>query len=196
MWEPRSFIFWAFGNRYETLGDKKKVVRFCDVHMVIEKQLFDHFNKDLDLVKTQTEEVIHHVNDIYRDTIFGQYGIQFKVKDVVISNIFCEAKNCNNVEPLLDKFTEKEKTTESCLKYLWTFRDFEGGTTGLGWKGSICTRKFKSRAVTPRNTGVVTSLNFNKTRSSREVAKTMVHEIGHILVPILMRLLCVGFRVC
>ena len=179
MWEPRSFIFWAFGNRYETLGDEKKVVHFCNVHMVIEKQLFDHFNKDLDLVKTQTEEVIHHVNDIYRDTIFGQYGIQFKVKDVVISNIFCEAKNCNNVEKLLDKFTEKEKATESCLKYLWTFRDFEGGTTGLGWKGSICTRKFKSRAVTPRNTGVVTSLNFNKTRSSREIAKTMAHEIGH-----------------
>ena len=25
------------------------------------------------------------------------------------------------------------------------FRDFKDGTTGLGWKGSICTKKFKSR---------------------------------------------------
>jgi len=179
LWEPRSFIFWAFGDRLCARDVGKKPVHVCDIHMVVEKQLLHHYNEDLKLVKTHAEEIIGHVNEIYKDSIFGQHGIVFKVKDVVGSDVFCKGKNCDNVEVLLDKFTEKEKATESCLKYLWTFRDFEGGTTGLGWKGSVCTRKFKSKAVTPRNTGVLTSLNFNKTRTTREVAKTMAHEIGH-----------------
>ena len=175
LWEPRSFIFWAYGDG----ASKDSGEHVCDIYMVIEKQLLDHLNGDLMVAKSQAKEIIEHVNNIYKETIFKQYDIVFKLKDVAKSEVFCEDKTCDDVEILLDKFTEKEKESKSCLKYLWTFRDFEGGTTGLGWKGSICTRKFKSRKVTPRNTGVVTSLNFNKTRTLREVAKTMAHEIGH-----------------
>eukprot|EP00092_Neocalanus_flemingeri_P035714 GFUD01038885.1.p1 GENE.GFUD01038885.1~~GFUD01038885.1.p1 ORF type:complete len:661 (+),score=142.92 GFUD01038885.1:81-1985(+) len=181
LWEPRSFIFWAFGDRYETLedGNGKKNIHFCDVQMVIEKQLMNHFRNDMNVINSSANEVVSYINDIYKDTIFAQYNIQLRVKDIVISDAFCKGKECNNVEVLLDKFSEKEKATEACLKYLWTFRDFVGGTTGLGWKGSMCTKKFKTRSFIPRNTGVVTFLNFNKTRSLREVAKTMAHEIGH-----------------
>ena len=179
LWEPRSFIFWAFGDEYETVSDGKRNIHYCDVQMVIEKQLMDHFKNDINVVNTNVKEVFNNLNDIYRNTIFAQYDIEFQVQDIVISDVFCKEKDCNNVEVLLDKFSEKEKNTEACLKYLWTFRDFEGGTTGLGWKGSVCTKKFKTRAFTPRNTGVVTYLNFNRTRNTREVAKTMAHEIGH-----------------
>jgi len=66
---------------------------------------------------------------------------------------------------------EQEADTEACLKYLFTFREFSEGTTGLGWKGSICTKKFKSRRMAPRNCGLVTFLNNNKTRN--------IAEIGH-----------------
>ena len=179
LWEPRSFMFWAFGDEYESLQTYKKGIHYCNVRILIEKQLIDHFRNDINAINTTVKDVISHVNDIYKDTIFDQYGIKFQVEDIILSDEFCKEKDCNNVEFLLDNFSEKEKKSDVCLKYLLTFRDFEGGTTGLGWKGSMCTKKFKHRAFTPRNTGVVTLLNFNRTRTPREVASTMAHEIGH-----------------
>ena len=73
----------------------------------------------------------------------------------------------------------KVKIFEHDPQYLLTYRDFVGGTTGLGWKGSLCTRPFRTRSFTPRNTGVVTALNFGAERSPAEIAATLAHEIGH-----------------
>jgi len=91
----------------------------------------------------------------------------------------CEGESCNRVESLLDWFTEQQAATQACLKYLLTYREFQEGTTGLGWKGSICARKLRTRSIAPRNTGVVTLLNNNQTRTILQAARTLAHEVGH-----------------
>merc|ERR1711962_81223 len=123
--------------------------------------------------------MVDTLNRLYEESIFSQYGIVFNVSSVTQVEKECEGETCNRVESLLDWFTQEQAATQACLKYLLTYREFQEGTTGLGWKGSICARKLRTRSIAPRNTGVVTLLNNNQTRTIPQAARTLAHEVGH-----------------
>merc|ERR1719471_2694099 len=89
----------------------------------------------------------------------------------------------------------KTKHDEFCLAYVFTYRDFTGGTLGLAWvasatgaSGGICEtyKSYKeninnSPNTTKRslNTGIITFVNYNSRVPPKVSQLTLAHEIGH-----------------
>ncbi len=84
---------------------------------------------------------------------------------------------------------------EFCLAYIFTYRDFTGGTLGLAWvasasgaSGGICetykryTENIDGHHRTAKrslNTGIITFVNYNSRVPPKVSQLTLAHEIGH-----------------
>jgi len=81
--------------------------------------------------------------------------------------------------------------SDYCLAYMFTHRDFTGGTLGLAWVGSnsraaggIC-EKFKQYKENGQNvwkslnTGIVTLVNYATRVPPKVSILTFAHEVGH-----------------
>ncbi len=89
----------------------------------------------------------------------------------------------------------KANHEEFCLAYVFTYRDFTGGTLGLAWvasasgaSGGICeTYKRYTENVNgvhhtakrSLNTGIITFVNYNSRVPPKVSQLTLAHEIGH-----------------
>ena len=80
--------------------------------------------------------------------------------------------NCTEQrDKFLKSYDKRTDTSEFCLSYLLTRRDFHNGTAGLASVGTVC------RPET--NTGFVTMLNYGTSRPMEESIRTFAHEVGH-----------------
>lgn len=89
----------------------------------------------------------------------------------------------------------KSNHEEFCLAYVFTYRDFTGGTLGLAWvasasgaSGGICetykryTENINGVHHTAKrslNTGIITFVNYNSPVPPKVSQLTLAHEIGH-----------------
>ncbi|XP_076323272.1 disintegrin and metalloproteinase domain-containing protein 10-like [Tachypleus tridentatus] len=187
--------------------------RACSLYIQTDSFLWDHVKRHESTDTKVKEEIIsliaqhvNAVNRIYEDTNFNGYtGIKFVVQRVKINDSSeCDTPMKRGSNPYcipnidVSNFLNLNSQTnhdEFCLAYVFTYRDFSGGTLGLAWvasasgaSGGIC-EKYKSyteniggRQVQNKrslNTGVITFVNYNSRVPPKVSELTLAHEIGH-----------------
>ncbi|CAG2171601.1 unnamed protein product, partial [Oppiella nova] len=187
--------------------------RACSLYIQTDTYLWDHIKKNEPSDAKAREEIaslvaqhIKAVNHIYETSVFKDiYGLKFIVQRLKINdssacdsthkretNQFCSPNiDVSNFLNLNSQFNHND----FCLAYIFTYRDFSGGTLGLAWvastsgaSGGIC-EKYKSyteniggrQVQTKRslNTGIITFVNYNSRVPPKVSELTLAHEIGH-----------------
>ncbi|KAM7315463.1 putative ADAM-10 [Ixodes scapularis] len=195
---------------------QQKVKRVCNLEINIDHTLYNAVLLDSHLDPGKTQESLiamltSHVtaaSDMFRNTDFlGIADISFEIQRVLINN----SESCDADKRATNPFCASDLDSahmlhelskinhdDFCLSYLWTYRDFVGGTLGLAYKaepngfpgtaGGICD-KFQSGSSLHSsssflgrlslNTGIVTFLNQNSRVPERITHITFTHELGH-----------------
>jgi disintegrin and metalloproteinase domain-containing protein 10 len=189
----------------------------CSLFIQTDPLLWKHIMQNEPSEQKAQEEIlsliaqhVKAVNRIYRDTEFnaGKYrhfGHSFEVQRIKIHN---DTECTGNLRKEKNQFClpnidvsnflnlhSKENHEHFCLAYVFTYRDFTGGTLGLAWvasasgaSGGICER-YKTYTennngihLTSKrslNTGIITFVNYNSRVPPKVSQLTLAHEIGH-----------------
>ncbi|XP_043272296.1 disintegrin and metalloproteinase domain-containing protein 10 isoform X2 [Venturia canescens] len=186
---------------------------FIQTDPFIWRHISEHLRGDPEKTREEILSLIAHhvtaVNYIYRDTRFDgrieHRNIKFEVQRIKIDNdtacsprsdskpnVFC----MENID--VSNFLNQHSLgnhEDFCLAYVFTYRDFTGGTLGLAWvasasgaSGGIC-EKYKTYTETVEgmyqstkrslNTGIITFVNYNSRVPPKVSQLTLAHEIGH-----------------
>ena len=187
--------------------------RACSLYIQTDTFLWEHIRREVSSDSKAREEIsslvaqhIKAVNHIYENSDFGGIrGLKFIVQRLRVNdstacdtqrkrdqNQFCSPNiDVSNFLNLNSQFNHDD----FCLAYIFTYRDFSGGTLGLAWvastsgaSGGIC-EKYKSytenvhgkQVQTKRslNTGIITFVNYNSRVPPKVSELTLAHEIGH-----------------
>jgi len=150
---------------------------FCNIHVVIENSLFRMWNSDSNAAKTSVTTIFSNLNRVYTGTVFQEMNIQFQAAKITLGLDVCSDRLAAvDSKACLLKFSQITNSTEYCLHYLFTYRDFSNGHVGLAWPGVVCK---ESDFKTSFNTGLVSFINYGHNQTLTMVSENLAHEIGH-----------------
>jgi len=151
---------------------------YCNIHVVIEDGLYSMWDRDSGIVQTSVTSIISNLNRIYTGTVFQEMGLEFQIAKITIGSDICSGPTTSkHSKHCLTKFSQMQNSTEYCLHYLFSYRDFLGGHVGLAWPGVVC--KDQEFSKVSFNTGLVSFLNSGWNQTIPMVSENLAHEIGH-----------------
>ncbi|XP_067943444.1 disintegrin and metalloproteinase domain-containing protein 10-like [Watersipora subatra] len=190
----RSVMYSEEKNRRRRAVDPEKTT--CELYLQADHYYYEKWGS-VDTVVELLTAYVQAANSIYRTIDFDADGqadnVTFTIKKLKIwtdstSSGYPFAANLD-INNFLEVST-LQSFDSFCLAYTFTHRDFNDGTLGLAWPGSIdgsggvCSKyRVYGKDVAPKslNTGIVTTLNFQRDVIFSVSQLTFAHELGHNL---------------